>query len=85
MQMLGLSQDEVLDEMEAIVYSGTKLNVDYMLEELEVDEEVVEDIYDYFRQSKTDSLDAAMDELDESYYEEDIRLVRIKFLSEMAI
>ena len=43
------------------------------------------DIYDYFRQSKTDSLDAAMDELDESYYEEDIRLVRIKFLSEMAI
>lgn len=84
-KMLGLSQDEVLDEMEAIVYSGTKLNVDYMLEELEVDEEVVEDIYDYFRQSKTDSLDAAMDELDESYYEEDIRLVRIKFLSEMAI
>ena len=63
----------------------TKLNVDYMLDELEVDEEVVEDIYDYFRQSKTDSLDAAMDELDESYYEEDIRLVRIKFLSEMAI
>ena len=84
-KMLGLSQDEVLDEMEAIVYSGTKLNVDYMLDELEVDEEVVEDIYDYFRQSKTDSLDAAMDELDESYYEEDIRLVRIKFLSEMAI
>ncbi len=84
-RMLGLEEEEVLDEMEAIVYSGTKLNIDYMLEELDVDEEVIEDIYDYFRQSKTDSIDAALDELDESYYEEDIRLVRIKFLSEMAI
>ena len=84
-RMLGLEEEEVLDEMEAIVYSGTKLNIDYMLEELDVDEEVIDDIYDYFRQSKTDSIDVALQELDESYYEEDIRLVRIKFLSEMAI
>ena len=84
-RMLGLEQEEVLDEMEAIVYSGTKLNIDYMLDELDVDPEVIDDIYDYFRQSKTDSIDEALNELDESYYEEDIRLVRIKFLSEMAI
>lgn len=84
-RMLGLEQDEVIGEMEAIVYSGTKLNIDYMLEELEVDEEVVDDIYDYFRNSDTDDINTALDELDESYYEEDIRLVRIKFLSEMAI
>jgi ATP-dependent DNA helicase RecQ len=84
-RLLGIDEGEVLDEMEAIVYSGTKLNIDYMLEEMEVDQEVVDDIYDYFRQSKTDSLDKALEELDESYYEEDIRLVRIKFMSEMAI
>ena len=85
-RLVGLDDEtEVLDEMEAIVYSGTKLNIDYMLEEMDVDEEVVEDIYDYFRNSDTDSLEKAEEELDESYYEEDIRLVRIKFLSEQAI
>ena len=85
-RLVGLDDEtEVLDEMETIVYSGTKLNIDYMLEEMDVDEEVVEDIYDYFRNSDTDSLEKAEEELDESYYEEDIRLVRIKFLSEQAI
>lgn len=84
-RLLGISEAEVLEEMEAIVYSGTKLNIDYMLEEMEVDQDVVDDIYDYFRQSKTDNIEKAMDELDETYYEEDIRLVRIKFMSEMAI
>ena len=84
-RMLGLEAEEVIEEMENIVYSGTRLNIDYMLEELDVDEEVIEDIYDYFRQSKTDSIETALDELDESYLEEDIRLVRIKFLSELAI
>ena len=83
-RLLGIKEEEVLDEMEAIVYSGTRLNIDYMLEELEVDQEVVDDIYDYFRNSKTDSLDKALEELDETYYEEDIRLVRLKFMSEMA-
>ncbi len=84
-KLLGMEEEEVLDEMEAIVYSGTKLNIDYMLDELNVDQDVIDDIYEYFRQSKTDSLDKALNELDKSYYEEDIRLVRIKFLSEMAI
>jgi ATP-dependent DNA helicase RecQ len=84
-RMLGLEAEEVIEEMENIVYSGTRLNIDYMLEELDVDEDVIEDIYDYFRQSKTDSIETALNELDESYYEEDIRLVRIKFLSELAI
>ncbi len=84
-RMLGMEETDVISEMEAIVYSGTRLNIDYMLEELDVDEEVIEDIYDYFRSSETDDIDTALDELDESYYEEDIRLVRIKFLSEMAI
>ena len=84
-RLLGIDEEEVIDEMEAIVYSGTKLNIDYMLEEMEVDQEMIDDIYDYFRQSKTDDIDKALEELDETYYEEDIRLVRIKFMSEMAI
>ena len=76
--------DELLDEMEAIVYSGTKLNIDYYFEELDIDEEVVEEIYDYFKHSTTDAVDVALDNLDGDIYEEDVRLVRIKFISEMA-
>ena len=80
----GLDFDELLDEMEAIVYSGTKLNIDYYFEELDIDEEVVEEIYDYFKHSTTDAVDVALDNLDGDIYEEDVRLVRIKFISEMA-
>ena len=79
----GLDFDELLSEVEAIVYSGTKLNIDYFLEEV-MDDDHVDDIYDYFRESDTDSLDAAQDELGPEYSEDEIRLVRIKFLSEMA-
>ena len=79
----GLDFDELLDEVEAIVYSGTKLNIDYFLEEV-MDDDHVDDIYDYFRESDTDSLDAAQDELGPEYSEDEIRLVRIKFLSEQA-
>ena len=79
----GLDFSELLDEVEAIVYSGTKLNIDYFLDEV-MDEDHVDDIYEYFRESDTDSLDAAMDELGSDYSEDEIRLVRIKFLSEMA-
>ncbi len=78
-----LDFDELLDEIEAIVYSGTKLNIDYFLDEV-MDEEHVDDIYEYFRESETDDLDTAMDELDGDYNEDMVRLVRIKFLSEMA-
>ena len=79
----GLDFSELLDEVEAIVYSGTKLNIDYFLDEV-MDEDHVDDIFEYFRESETDSLDAAMDELGSDYSEDEIRLVRIKFLSEMA-
>ena len=78
----GMEFDELLDEVEAIVYSGTKINIDYFLREV-VDEDHMLDIYDYFKESETDDLDAAFDELGEDYTEEEIRLVRIKFISEM--
>ena len=79
----GLEFEELLDEVEAIVYSGTKLNIDYFLEEV-MDEDHVDDIYDYFSESDTDKLSVAQDELGEEYTEDEIRLVRIKFISEMA-
>ncbi len=79
----GMEFDELLDEIEAIVYSGTKINIDYFLDEV-MDEDRLSDIYDYFKNSETDSIDKALDELGEDYSEEDIRLVRIKFISEMA-
>ena len=79
----GIDFDELLDEVEAIVYSGTKLNIDYFLDEV-MDEDHVDDIFDYFAESETDDLEAAIKELGEDYSEDEIRLVRIKFISEMA-
>ena len=79
----GIDFDELLDEVEAIVYSGTKLNIDYFLEEV-MDDDHVDDIYDYFCESDTDKLSVAQDELGSEYSEDEIRLVRIKFISEMA-
>ena len=79
----GIDFDELLDEVEAIVYSGTKLNIDYFLEEV-MDEDHIDDIYDYFAESDTDKLSVAEDELGDEYSEDEIRLVRIKFISEMA-
>ena len=79
----GIEFEELLDEVEAIVYSGTKLNIDYFLEEV-MDEDHIDDIYDYFTESDTDKLSVAQDELGDEYSEDEIRLVRIKFISEMA-
>ena len=79
----GIEFEEQLDEVEAIVYSGTKINIDYFIEDV-MDEDHVDDIYQYFKESETDDLDTALDELGEEYTEEEIRLVRIKFISEMA-
>lgn len=79
----GIEFDELLDEIEAIVYSGTKLNIDYFIEDV-MDEEHVNDIYLYFKESDTDDLEEALEELGNDYSEEEIRLVRIKFISEMA-
>ena len=77
----GIEFDELLDEVESIVYSGTKLDIDYFLEEV-LDDDKVDDIYDYFSESETDDLDEAIEELGDDYSEEEIRLVRIKFISE---
>ena len=79
----GLEFEDLLDEVEAIVYSGTKLNIDYFLDEV-MDEDHLDDIYDYFAESDTDSLEAAIEELGSECTEIEIRLVRIKFISEMA-
>ena len=79
----GLEFEELLDEVETIVYSGTKLNIDYFLDEV-MDEDHLDDIYDYFAESDTDSLEAAIEELGDECSEDEIRLVRIKFISEMA-
>lgn len=79
----GIEFDELLDEIEAIVYSGTKINIDYFIDDV-MDDDHVSDIYQYFKESETDDLDAAIDELGNDYTDEEIRLVRIKFISEMA-
>ena len=73
--------DDLLTEVEAIVYSGTKLNIDYFLDEV-MDEDRIDEIYDYFADSDTDDLETAIQELGGD--EDEIRLVRIKFISEMA-
>lgn len=75
----GLDFCDLLDEIEAIVYSGTKLNIDYFIDDV-MDREKVDAIYDYFSESETNDLDEALDELDDD--ENEIRLVRIKFTSD---
>lgn len=77
----GLGFSELLDEIEAIVYSGTRINISYFLMEI-MDEEHIEEIFDYFKDSSSDSIQEAMDVLGGDYTEEEIRLVRIKFISE---
>jgi ATP-dependent DNA helicase RecQ len=79
-----LDMKDLIDEIEAIVGSGTKLNIDYYLNEI-MDEEKLDEIYEYFREAETESIDEALAELGEEYFsEEEIRLVRIKFFSELA-
>ena len=79
----GMDMDELLDEIEAIIYSGTKLNINYFIEEI-MDPDKEEEIFDYFRNASTDSIKAAMKELDDDDISEiDVRLVRIKFHSEL--
>lgn len=78
----GLDFSELLDEIEAIVYSGTKINIDYFLREI-MDDEHIDDIFNYFKESESDSLEDAIEEFGMEYSEEEIRLIRIKFLSEM--
>ena len=80
----GLDMEELLSEIESIVYSGTKLNLDYYIEQT-LDEDVIDDIYEYFREeAESDSLEVAMEDLGSDYDEQEVRLVRIKFLCEVA-
>lgn len=80
---LGIKFTDLLDEMEAIVYSGTRLNLDYYIEET-MDDDQIEDIYEYFKEAETDSLKEAFKEFDGDYQDEDIRLIRLKYISENA-
>ncbi len=76
------SVDDILEEIEHIVNSGTKVNLDYIINEL-LDDEYQEEIFDYFRETEVDSMDDAVEEFDEVYSEEELRLMRIKFLSNL--
>ena len=79
----GMTLDELITEMETIVFSGTKLNINYYLEDI-FDDDQIEELYDYFIESNSDSIKDAIDYFDGDYEEEEIRLYRIKFLSEIA-
>lgn len=80
---LGMTLDEIVEEIETIVSSGTRVNINYYIDE-KLDDEEQEEIFDYFMDSKSDDLIEAYRGLDEAYTEEEIRLVRIKFMNEMA-
>ena len=80
----GLEMEELMDEIEGIVFSGTKLNLDYYIEQT-LDEDIIEEIYDYFMdEAESDSLEDAMKDLSSDYDEMEVRLVRVKFLCEVA-
>ncbi|HLS29417.1 MAG TPA: DNA helicase RecQ [Flavobacteriaceae bacterium] len=79
----GIEIDNLIQEMEAIVYSGTKLNIDYILEDV-LDEYDQEDLYDYFMEADNDKIDEAMEEFEGDYDEDELHLYRMKFISEVA-
>ena len=79
----GISMDALLSEAETIVYSGTKLNIDYWLDEV-FDEDQQEELHGYFLDSKTDDVNVALNEFQGEFDEDEIRLYRLKFLSEVA-
>jgi ATP-dependent DNA helicase RecQ len=79
----GLPMEELIKQMEAIVYSGTKLDISYWVDEI-LDDDQQEEIHDYFLESETDKIDDAMQEFDGEYDDEELRVYRIKFISEVA-
>ncbi len=79
----GLNMDELLKEMEQIVYMGTKINIDYYLDDI-FDEDQLEELHDYFMEAETDKISLAMEEFEGEYEEEELRLFRIKFISDIA-
>ena len=79
----GKSMTDFIEEMEAIVYSGTKLNINYWIDDL-LDEDQQEELHEYFMDADTDEIEAALEEFDGDYDDEELRLYRIKFISEVA-
>jgi ATP-dependent DNA helicase RecQ len=80
----GMEMDELIDKIEEIVYSGTKVDIKYYIDR-EIDEDKQEEVFEYFMEAESDSIDEAVEELGEDdYSEEELRLMRIKFLSEVA-
>jgi ATP-dependent DNA helicase RecQ len=79
----GLEMNELIKEMEAIVYSGTKLNISYWIDEM-LDDDQQEEIHEYFLEAETDNIEVALEEFDGDYEDEELRLYRIKFISEVA-
>jgi ATP-dependent DNA helicase RecQ len=79
----GMSMDDLIKEMEQIVYSGTKLNIKYWIDDL-LDDDQQEEIYDYFMESQSDKIEDALKEFDGEYDIDELRLMRIKFISEVA-
>jgi ATP-dependent DNA helicase RecQ len=79
----GLPMEELIKQMEAIVYSGTKLDISYWIDDL-LDDDQQEEIHEYFLESETDNIDTAMEEFDGDYDDEELRIYRIKFISEVA-
>ena len=82
-QAQGKTIDEVIDEIEQIVTSGTRVNINYYIDDI-LDTDTQEEIYEYFSEAETDDLNAAYDEFDGEFSEEELRLMWIKFMSEMA-
>ncbi|MEK9614061.1 MAG: helix-turn-helix domain-containing protein, partial [Flavobacteriaceae bacterium] len=82
-QAKGMNMEKLISEMETIVFAGTKLNISYYLEEL-LDEDQQEELYEYFIESESDSIQEAYDEFEGDYEEEELRLYRIQFMSEIA-
>ncbi len=79
----GMDMNDFIKEMEAIVYSGTKLNIDYWLNDI-LDEDQQEEIHEYFLEAESDKIEEALEEFDGDYDDEELRLYRIKFISEVA-
>ena len=78
----GLKIDELIKEMEVIIFSGTKLDINYALDDL-LDEEQQEEIYEYFMDAETDEIQEAIDEFDGDYDFDELRLMRIRFFNEV--
>ena len=79
----GKSFNEIITEIEAIVFSGTKINLNYFINEI-LDEEQQDEVFEYFKEADSDSIEHAIDEFKGEYEEDELRLMRIKFLSELA-